>query len=440
MKSKLTQLNEAKNLKHKTITISKLLYFMVVGICIITSLQMKAQSNVFSDYAWLSTLVDSNNCSNESITVYDAGAYDFLFIETATSASLYYQNGTFYCKDIPGYSCVEAYRLNNVSTTWLCGTLPNEIPGCTDPLASNYNPQATTDDSSCTYNECNRHTGTFFFENCGGQLYYFIELDNGKIYDPYFADGIDFYPYEGQVVNFDFVPTNTITTPCTVSEAPIIVTCIKEIRPYVFEAYPWISNIVDPNNCNGEQIIVYDAGNYDFITIRSTSGVDLYYQNGTFYCTETPRYACIEAYGLSNIADAWRCGDETFDIHGCTDAAALNYNPAANIDNSSCTYKGNCTNYTGSFFYKDCSGTNFYFIRLADGTVYDPYLADGIEFYPEEGQVVNFDYEINNDITLPCTVAEAAITVTCIEAVRDFAFEVYPWLNTLVEEATNFLP
>ncbi len=303
------------------------------------------ESSLFSDYPWLSTLINANNCTNESITLYDAGSYNFLEIKSATSTELYFQNGTYYCADAPGYSCAAAYSLTNVAATWSCGNTNNSVLGCTDPAAINYNPTATENDGSCIYQaDCNNYNGTFFFEDCGGTNYYFIQLEDGRIFDPYFADDISFIPFEGQQVNFDFVYNTEVSTPCSVSEAPITITCIEEVSGNVFEVYPWLSNIVDQANCDGTSLRVYDAGSYDFISIQSTSGTDLYYQNGTFYCSDAPGYSCIEAYNLSNVKDTWICAELPNDVLGCTDSTADNYNPLANINDGSCTYSPS-TNY-----------------------------------------------------------------------------------------------
>ncbi len=391
-----------------------------------------AMQTVFTNYPWLSTYVNPNNCAGESITVYNAGSYNFVLIQNGIDSKLYFENGTFYCNETPTYSCVAAYSLSNIAQTWTCSSSPAPTLGCTDATANNYNAQATVDDGSCTYSaapDCSNYTGTFFYQDCGGLTYYFIRLADGRIFDPYFADGIGFTPYEGQVVSFDYVPNIAVTTPCSVSEAPITITCAEEVRGNIFEVYAWLNEIVNPNNCNGEVVKVYDFGSYDFITIESAAGTDLYYQNGTYYCSSS---FCLDSYGIADAADSWTCGDAVASVRGCTNVNALNYNPAANEDDGSCIAAGNCANYTGTFFFQDCGGTEYYFIRLDNGRIFDPYFAEGINFVPTEGQVVQFDYVANTEVTTPCSVSEAPITITCVNPVRDFVFDTYPWLSTLV--------
>jgi len=99
-----------------------------------------------------------------------------------------------------------------------------------------------------------------------------------------------------------------VTTPCTISESPITITCFEEVNNTVFENYPWLSTYVNSNNCNGESIIVYNAGSYNFVLIQNGNEGKLYFENGTYYCDETPTYSCVAAYGLSNVMNSWSCG------------------------------------------------------------------------------------------------------------------------------------
>lgn len=72
--------------------------------------------------------------------------------------------------------------------------------------------------------------GTLFFENCDdGQLYFFIKTDDGKIYDPYYVDGVSFAT-EGEAdveVKFGFIEA-TFETPCSIAEKAILITCIEQ--------------------------------------------------------------------------------------------------------------------------------------------------------------------------------------------------------------------
>jgi len=74
------------------------------------------------------------------------------------------------------------------------------------------------------------------------------------------------------------------------------------------------------------------------------------------------------------------------------------------------------TNVEGTLFFENCDdGQLFFFIRAADGTIYDPYYADGVSFVTEEEEVeVEFGF-IDATFETPCSIAEKAIIITCIE-------------------------
>ena len=173
--------------------------------------------------------------------------------------------------------------------------------------------------------DCANHTGSFFFTECdNGENYYFIETEDGTIYDPYFPDSLDIDFVEGTIVNFDFVFTD-FTTPCSIAAGGAIwFTCIEynsnnpEITPEpdleIFETYPFLEDLVDPANCSTEKIDVYDRGAYAFINIEFANGdIDFYLSTGTFYCSTRANFICTELYNLTDddITASWACGDTT---------------------------------------------------------------------------------------------------------------------------------
>lgn len=71
--------------------------------------------------------------------------------------------------------------------------------------------------------------GKLFFESCDdGQLYFFIKTADEKVYDPYFADGVNFPTDEEVDVKFGFIDA-TFESPCSVAEKAIIITCIEPL-------------------------------------------------------------------------------------------------------------------------------------------------------------------------------------------------------------------
>lgn len=73
-----------------------------------------------------------------------------------------------------------------------------------------------------------------------------------------------------------------------------------------------------------------------------------------------------------------------------------------------------CSKNEGKIFFAPCEGETFFFIETAEGDTLDPYYADGLTFQHREGQLISFDY-IDADIESPCSIANKAVTIRCIE-------------------------
>ena len=98
----------------------------------------------------------------------------------------------------------DALSVNGVNST--CVGAP-AVPGCTDPAATNFDPNATTDDGSCTYyTDCNGIVnGTALTDSCGvchqAYIYNFIThavtfVDNANT----LIAGVDYDPSQEMVV------------------------------------------------------------------------------------------------------------------------------------------------------------------------------------------------------------------------------------------------
>lgn len=338
------------------------------------------QTNVFTEFPWLNQIVNINNCTNEKISVYDNGAYSFLYFQKDGVGGFYYQDGTYYCGDNGNYSCPASYNYSTPTGCWSCGTstscnqytgtvfydycedgqyyyfirltdgtvidpynapgvdfdYPNgstvnfnyetvnftspcsivqkavsitcietsDISGCTDPSACNYDASATLSNGFCDYTcySCTNNSGTVFYELCeDGQYYYFIETSQGRILDPYNADGIEYDYPNGANVNFDYVTRGT--SPCSIANEAVTITCINTSNTVdVFNSYPFLNSVVNQNNCGGVTINVYDFGSYAFLSIDYGTYTELYYQDGTFYCNN-----CEAAYQLTSPSYTWSC-------------------------------------------------------------------------------------------------------------------------------------
>jgi len=193
-----------------------------------------------------------------------------------------------------------------------CGEI-EEFPGCTDPEALNYNPQATIDDGSCDYSCTDISLGFDF----------------------------DTYPNDSSYANMYWTMTNQengeIQSQPWYEWAPQYDLCLNA-GCYTFEVF----NV--PSEWIGFYYIYGDSGN---IAQGAFSG-----EQSTFSINFG-----IQAEGCTQVDD----------VYGCTDAEAINYNPEATIDDGSCAYDFECG--IGFEVMADSSGGNMFYIIPSENIV-----------------------------------------------------------------------
>lgn len=155
---------------------------------------------------------------------------------------------------------------------------PLVIEGCTNPVATNYNQQATIDDGSCILPECNETLVSISVTPGGfaNEIQWNITGTNG-------------YSINGGA------PFNAVL-------------CLPD------DCYTITLNDSYGDGWNGAQMIV------------ATNGAV------AFAGTVNSGYGALGSFGINTEG----CVPEQPDVYGCTDQNALNYNPAANIDDNSC--------------------------------------------------------------------------------------------------------
>ena len=285
---------------------------------------------IFMDYPWLNGLVNPSNCTVETVTVYQTGVFQYLYVENEQGGKLYNQSGTLYCTGAANYDCIAAYNLTTIIAEWSCTGGGNTSGGNTDNGNTGDGGTNTGNDSSPVFTDFLWLSDHIEENNCKGETitvydsgsHNFVFISSGTGGTLYFQDGT-------------FYCTSTPTYDCV--QAYNLSTIIgtwscgdaansggvndgntddgntddgnnssgNSGDENIFNEYAWLSDLIDPNSCNGDKVSVY--GN--FVFVETANSTDLYYQTGVFYCSSTPTYDCLALYNLSTQTNAWSCGN-----------------------------------------------------------------------------------------------------------------------------------
>ena len=204
--------------------------------------------------------------------------------------------------------------LNDADADLVCDE--EEIPGCTDATACNFDGTATDDDASCTYAADNY--------DCDGNC--LNDSDGDLVCDAFEVDGCT----DDMACNYDAGATVEDGT-CTYPASDIVDcdgNCLNDADGDLVCDEEEVLGCDDATACNYDAAATEDDG--------SCTYPDLYYD-----CDGN----CINDGDTDGICDE-------LEAEGCTDATACNYVPAATEDDGSCTYPasdivdcaGNCLN------------------------------------------------------------------------------------------------
>ena len=194
--------------------------------------------------------------------------------------------------------------------TWTASNLftvlgPSSPNGCTDPAATNYDANATTDDGSCTYpvSGCTDSTATNYNA--------LATIDDGSCS----------YPRNGctdpTAINYDSLATvdDGSCVYCvygcpqsTASNYNPAATCDNG------SCIPCVNGCTNPSSSNYNPLATCDDGS----------------------CTGCV-YGCMDSTA-SNYNSSATCDDGSCCVDGCTDSTALNYDVTATCDDGSCEY------------------------------------------------------------------------------------------------------
>ena len=235
---------------------------------------------------WTFTLDPAPTADMEYLLVVDGVQEDLVAAGTAS--------GDWSCTPITDYFSYANRQWvvgsGNVTNTYnTCGTCAVSISGCTDPLATNYDPTATVDDGSCLYSSVLTITTTV----CSSAT-------SVALTGPWW--GWD--PTAGPTA----VDNGNGTWTFTLDPAP---------------------------TADMEYLLVVDGVQEDLVAAGTASG--------DWSCTPITDYFSYAnrqwVVGSGNVTNTYNtCGTCAVSISGCTDPLATNYDPTATVDDGSCLY------------------------------------------------------------------------------------------------------
>ena len=219
--------------------------------------------------------------------------------------------------------------INGASCLTICA-----FYGCTDTNATNFDPNATVDDSSCVYPNLSL-TQSITSPSCNG--------DNNGIIDLTVIGGLAPFSFlwsNGEITEDIYSLVDGVYT-VTVNDAlgNVISNSFSVNHPDSLLSFSTINNTSDSTTSDGSIFVNASGGTYPYI---------YYWNNGSSYLNDTTPYLLNLSFGTYNlfIVDINNCfeissynvGVDSSWISGCTDPNASNYNPNATTDDGSCTY------------------------------------------------------------------------------------------------------
>jgi plastocyanin len=294
------------------------------------------------------------------------------------------------------------------------------VPGCTDPIATNYDPAATVDDGSCLYftlatdlfiSEYAEGSGTNkyieIFNGTGQDVdlsnYQLWKVTNGGTWPEYtlnlsgnLADGHVYIIYSSSsTVDPVIAAAGDVTWSQVTWTGDDAVGLAKQVTAQSGSSFVLIDvigedgpdpgtgwNVAGVTNATKDHTLVRKCsvtqGNINWGSSAGTDALnsewEVFSQNywtdidqHTFPCQSAPIYGCTDPtapnYDPLATIDDGSCISLTF---GCTDSTAFNYDVTANSDDGSCCFESGCTdpaayNYNASACYNDgsCITPNF---------------------------------------------------------------------------------
>jgi hypothetical protein len=256
------------------------------------------------------------------------------------------------CGDIAGSPSIDPYNVCGGGLPPFNGCIDVvEVLGCTDPLALNYNPQATINNGSCIYNlaegcmdqgACNYNASAIFddgsceYITCAGCTDSdATNYDNTATID----DGSCSYEVIEGCTDANALNYNPLAS---VNDGSCVYTCIYPNMFYQVHCQQGdLDNFyVDvevaalgngapytiTNNLNNQQQVMSLPGSFTMGPFANNTQVVIAISSNNLDCFLTSAVLTENCSGGG--------------IYGCTDPLAINFNPDATIDDGSCVYPG----------------------------------------------------------------------------------------------------
>jgi hypothetical protein len=311
-----------------------------VGVC---------SNKIFFDYPWLTTKLDTSQCTTESITAYRQGIFTYIFVKTATTGILYFQNGSLHCTNGIGLDCVTAYQLKDVVGSWTCSRIVTATDKDKDGVLSDTDPDdnnpcvPNAKASTCANNnklfadfpwlstkldttQCTTESITAYRQ--GIFTYIFVKSPTKGIL--YFQDGglhctngigldcVTAYQLKDVVGTWT---CSRIGTPTDKDKDGVLSDtdsddnnpCVPNAKAgtcnnKLFSDYPWLTSKLDTAQCNpAESITAYRLGAFTYVFVKTATKGILYFQDGGLHCTNGIGLDCVAAYQLKDVVGTWTC-------------------------------------------------------------------------------------------------------------------------------------
>lgn len=259
---------------------------------------MGTDDQIFLDFPFLSDLVDPVDCEGTRIEVYLVGSGYFLYVENEEGGTLYYQDGTLYCRSSSSLDCVEFYGLGLPDSVWECGGGGSGGSGGSPPEIFTDYPWLS---SIIDPNDCEGVEVELY--EFGNQVFPYVITDDSAI----------LYSNTGQVYCRSALPAFDCISIYGLSAPVDRWSCDGggggQPTTTLFDTYPWLSDLVDPDDCGNAIITLYDTGSWSALFVESEGTTVMFSLSGQRYCQDSPGFICAEAYGFTDadIVEVWEC-------------------------------------------------------------------------------------------------------------------------------------